>query len=222
MHFDLTHPASRPWAELGHLLGLGRQAWATFAVRVEPNDWGFEEVEAELVGAARAGDDDAFQQLVDRYQATLSTQMRRYSRNQNVVESLVHDVFVEAFLSLGSFRGNSPFEHWLRKIAVRVGYRHWKRDARDKRLIQKIRDKPVDAAIMSEQATDAVDARDQLHAVLEKLSPRDRLVLTLLYWDGNTVAEAAALTGWTQTMVKVQAHRARKRLKRILEDPDET
>ena len=43
-------------------------------------------------------------------------------------------------------------------------------------------------------------------------------MLTLLYWDDCTVAEAAELAGWTQTMVKVQAHRARKKLKRLLEE----
>ena len=54
--------------------------------------------------------------------------------------------------------------------------------------------------------------------MLEMMSHRDRLVLTLLYWDDCTVAEAAELAGWTQTMVKVQAHRARKKLKRLLEE----
>jgi len=61
-------------------------------------------------------------------------------------------------------------------------------------------------------------ASEILGDLLEGLLPRDRLVLTLLYWDGCSVAEAAELTGWTQTMVKVQAYRARKRLKRLIEE----
>jgi RNA polymerase sigma-70 factor (ECF subfamily) len=43
-------------------------------------------------------------------------------------------------------------------------------------------------------------------------------VLTLLYLEQCTVAEAAELCGWTQTMVKVQAYRARNRLRKLLGD----
>jgi DNA-directed RNA polymerase specialized sigma24 family protein len=42
-------------------------------------------------------------------------------------------------------------------------------------------------------------------------------VLTLIYLDGCSVAEAAEQAGWSQTMTKVQAHRARKKLKKLLE-----
>jgi RNA polymerase sigma-70 factor (ECF subfamily) len=52
---------------------------------------------------------------------------------------------------------------------------------------------------------------------LEKLSPRDRLVITLLHLEERSVAEAAEHTGWSQTMVKVQAFRARARLKKLLQ-----
>ena len=54
--------------------------------------------------------------------------------------------------------------------------------------------------------------------MLEKLAPRDRLVLTLLYLESRSVAEAADLAGWSESMVKVQAHRARKRFRNLLEE----
>jgi RNA polymerase sigma-70 factor (ECF subfamily) len=41
-------------------------------------------------------------------------------------------------------------------------------------------------------------------------------VLTLIYLEGCTSAEAAELTGWSRTMVKVQAHRARARLRKLM------
>jgi RNA polymerase sigma-70 factor (ECF subfamily) len=52
---------------------------------------------------------------------------------------------------------------------------------------------------------------------LEQLPPRDRLVLTLLYLESRSVAEAAELAGWSESMVKVQAHRARQKLRALLE-----
>ncbi|MEM9355724.1 MAG: RNA polymerase sigma factor [Pseudomonadota bacterium] len=180
-----------------------------------------EEAESNLIAAARNGDEDASRQIIERFQPMLSTQMSRFSRDRNVVEDLVHDVFVEALLSLASFKGKSPFEHWLRKIAVRVGYRHWKRLSREKERLEIIRTEAACTTSEPEQQSAAVEARDQLDVMLAKLSPRDRLVLTLLYWDGCSVAETAKRIGWTQSLVKVQAHRARKRLKKLLEVANE-
>jgi RNA polymerase sigma-70 factor (ECF subfamily) len=56
-----------------------------------------------------------------------------------------------------------------------------------------------------------------LHRVLDRLSPRDRLVVTLLYLENHSVADTASLTGWSQAMVKVQAFRARSKLRKLLE-----
>ena len=61
-----------------------------------------------------------------------------------------------------------------------------------------------------------------MHATLAQMAPRDRLVLTLFYLEDCPVAEIARLAGWTQTMVKVQLHRARNRLKKRLEERGST
>jgi RNA polymerase sigma-70 factor (ECF subfamily) len=62
---------------------------------------------------------------------------------------------------------------------------------------------------VSEQQDEAA----MLHALLEQLPPRDRLVLTLLHIEERSVAETAQMVGWSQVMVKVQAFRARKKLR---------
>ena len=61
-------------------------------------------------------------------------------------------------------------------------------------------------------------ADEILHALFAALPPRDRLILTLIYLDGRSIAEAAELTSWSKTMVKVQAHRARSKLKRLVRE----
>lgn len=176
--------------------------------------------DAAVVAAVLQGDDEAFSSLVEKHQATIAQQMQRFSRDATVVEELVHDVFVEAYVSLKSYHSKAPLIHWLRKIAVRVGYRYWKRRVRE-------REAAVPLSVVGERlhnfeagAARPSAAADILHGLLERLSPRDRLVLTLLYWDGLSISEAADLTGWSQAMVKVQAHRARKRLKALIEEAD--
>jgi RNA polymerase sigma-70 factor (ECF subfamily) len=59
---------------------------------------------------------------------------------------------------------------------------------------------------------------DVLKNAFVKLSPEDRLVITLLNLEEKSVRETASLTGWSEANVKVRAFRARKELKRILED----
>lgn len=175
----------------------------------------------EDIGAIDAtlhGDQNAYQRIVSKYQAEIAQQMQRFSQQPMVVEELVHDVFVEAFLSLKSYRATAPLLHWLRKIAVRVGYRFWSKRSRERKTVISLAEINEGIELLGSKAeTSSIVASELLGDLLSVLGPRDRLVLTLLYWDGCSVAEAAELAGWTQTMVKVQAYRARKRLKRLLE-----
>ena len=54
-----------------------------------------------------------------------------------------------------------------------------------------------------------------VQALLDRLPPRDRLVLLLVYVEGHNVDDAAKLAGWSKTMTKVQAFRARRKLRAL-------
>jgi len=122
-------------------------------------------------------------------------------------------VFVSAYFSLGGYRAEAPLLHWLGKIAVRVGYRHWKNQSR-RRVELPLAD--YDAPIETDRSAEA--AAEIVEQLLAKLPPRDRLVITLMYLQRHTVAEAADLAGWSQTMTRVQAWRAKKKLKKLLSE----
>ncbi len=166
------------------------------------------------------GDEDAYARLMQRYQSIIFQQMWRFTRDRTLLEELVQEVFVEVYMSLKSYKGKAPFLHWLRRIATRVGYRHWKRKARD----QKIRDAAESERIAlspTKQDTSPAEAAETLHTVLAMLPPRDRLVLSLMYFDECSTKEIAERTGWSSSMVRVQAHRARAKLKRLMEEMQE-
>lgn len=171
----------------------------------------------QCVASAQQGDADAFDQLVDFYQQAISARMWRFTRDHHTHEELVQEVFVSAFRSLDGFRGDAPFEHWLNRIATRTGYRFWRKRDRTARQIPFDPEECARLQDGAEQPASAREAADLLHSVLARLPPRDRLILTLMYWEDCSVAEAATQTGWSQSMVKVQAHRARKKLKQLLE-----
>jgi len=175
------------------------------------------EPDAADIAASLKGDGDAFARIVRRYQGEIATTLWRFTRERAVCEELVHDVFVEAYLSLPTYRGKAPLLHWLRRIATRVGYRQWKQAARERAHRQVPLEEDRVGEIPDAATDDPQAASEYLQGVLARLPPRDHLVLTLLYLEECSVEEAAQRTGWSKAMVKVQAFRARKKLRRLLE-----
>ncbi len=173
-----------------------------------------DDADARDIRASLAGDSDAYGRLLGRYQQEIARRMWRFTRDRGELEELVQDVFVEAYLGLRRFRGCSPFLHWLNRIATRVGYRFWKR-RRQARVELPLQDWD-ELAEADSQPLEAREAAEKLHELLGQLPPRDRLALTLLYLEELPVAEAAERAGWSRTMMKVQAHRARKKLRALL------
>jgi RNA polymerase sigma-70 factor (ECF subfamily) len=175
--------------------------------------------DSEDIRRTRDGDPDAYRRLVERHQDHVAQILWRFSRDRSVHEELVQDVFVEAYLSLNTYHGKAPWGHWLARIATRVGYRYWKERARQKAAVPFSLEEWDDIA-GDDQMLERIEpdrAADILHRLLGQLPPRDRLVLTMRYIEGCDVAETARRTGWTKTMVKVQALRARNKLKRLVE-----
>lgn len=174
--------------------------------------------EVRILNAARNGDPEAFGRLVRQYQQEISRQMWRFTRDPSVHEELTHDVFVEAWMSLRGFRNDAPWIHWLRRIAIRVGYRFWKQQDRAGQTSHLTSDEWSLLQGQRDQSLSAIHAAELVSLVLAQLSPEDRLVLTITMLDGCTMAEAASRCGWTVTGTKVRAFRARRRLEALLQN----
>lgn len=162
------------------------------------------------------GDGDAYRCLIERHQQQVASMMWRFSRDPRTHEELVQDVFVEAYRSLGSFRGAAPFSHWLARVATHVGYQYWRAQARERRH-PKV---PIEDWHAVEEprvgSMSPEEAAAWVHELLGRLPPRDRLVLTFRFLEERSVEETARLTGWSESMVKVQTWRARRRLEQIV------
>jgi RNA polymerase sigma-70 factor (ECF subfamily) len=164
------------------------------------------------------GDDNSFDRLVKRYQGDVARQMWRFTRDREEHAELIQEVFIAAFTSLHTFRGRGSFANWLRSIAVRTGYAFWRSRRRNRAEPRADIAQLIDERCCEEAPDDAIADAEVVHQVLAQLAPRDRLVLTLMYLEDRSVAEVAELTGWSQSMVKVQAWRARGKLRKLLGD----
>src|SRR6266436_3898759 len=74
--------------------------------------------EATLVLAAKSGDGQAFEILVERYQQRILATSRRFTRNREDAEDIVQQSFQKAFVYLHKFEGKSSFSTWLTRIAI--------------------------------------------------------------------------------------------------------
>ena len=163
-----------------------------------------------------SGDTQAYRTLMDRYQTHVSRLMWRFSRDSLVHEELVQDVFVEVYLHLKGYQGKAPFEHWLSRVAVRVGYRFWKQEARH-RTQQSLTMEHWSQIAEANTSIEAFEAGELLHRLLSQLPPRDRLVLTFRYLEELDVAQTAQKIGWSEAMVKVQCLRAKRKLDKMVQ-----
>ena len=164
----------------------------------------------------RNGDEHAYARIVHRYEIPIARQMWRFTRDPQKHEELVQEAFVEAYTSLHTFKGSAHFEHWLRKIATRVGYKFWKLKTRDTERNTKLHDNK-DLVMPSTGKASASEAGEYLYQLLEHLDAQDRIVLTLMYFEGWDTKEIAEHLGWSLSLVKVRAFRARKKLKTKME-----
>jgi RNA polymerase sigma-70 factor (ECF subfamily) len=174
--------------------------------------------DADDIALSLRGDEQAYARIVRRYQPLIARQLWKYTRDPGQLDELVQEVFVEAYTSLRGFRGDAPLLHWLRCITTRTGYRFWRLQAQ-----RRERETALDRTGELRAAKDeyaAAEAAEVAHALLAQLPPRDRLVLTLLYLEERDTREIADETGWSVAMVKVQAFRARQKLKKLLEQQD--
>jgi RNA polymerase sigma-70 factor (ECF subfamily) len=178
-------------------------------------DSGVAEIDLRDIAVALEGGQDAYGRLVKRHQDAVSKWMWRFTRDRVILEELIQDVFIEAWVSLARFKGESAFKTWLFTIATRVGYKYWRKKAKDVAITTEGADRlMIDDG---EKEVAPSEAAEALYGLFSGLPPRDRLVLTLMYFEEMDTKEIARMTGWTSSMVKVQAYRARNKLRKLLE-----
>ena len=176
----------------------------------------------DLARAAAAGSSAAFGELMRVHKCRIFAMAAGYARNHHELDDLAQDIFIRAWRGLPTWQGAAPFGHWLARVAVRACYDFLRRH-RQRRAREVSRDALLaDGVILAEPEAGTASAEEnaalvRVRCALSRLHPRDQLVLTLLELEDRTVREVAALTGWSESNVKVRAHRARTRLRRQLE-----
>lgn len=183
------------------------------------------DADAELVRRSQAGDWEAFEQLVHRYQTRVFSILRRVLRRREDVEDVAQQAFAKAYFSLRRFDFRSAFGTWLYRIVVNESY-DWLRKKRVRRLVYEAELNDAELQRLEQMVEEGraeptpsrrAEASDLVARLLDRISPQDRLLLVLKEVEGFSVAEIAEITNLNPNTVKVRMFRARERLAKALE-----
>ena len=177
--------------------------------------------EQELIAEVLDGHPDSFEPLVVKYQPRVFAIARRYARREDEVEDIVQTVFLKAYSKLSSFRGEAPFEHWLMRMATFTCYDFLRKHQRNREwnatdLSSEENDWLENVGEESTAKTDQDAAKALVNKLLDGLKPVDRHIIILLDLEGKSVKEISELTDLSESNVKVKAHRARDKMKKLL------
>ena len=179
------------------------------------------EDDVQLIHAVLAGDKSAFDILVEKYEKSVHALAWQKTGDFHDAQDITQDTFLCAYQKLSTLRNPSQFSQWLYKIAKRRSL-NWLRKNKPEKQSQSLEDAHIAeleesdyARYVSEQReTEATEhQREVVKKLLEELSEKERIVITLFYLDDMTTKEMSEFLGVSEETIRVRLHRARKRLK---------
>ncbi|HOS40366.1 MAG TPA: sigma-70 family RNA polymerase sigma factor [Spirochaetota bacterium] len=177
-----------------------------------------------VIARVLAGDADAFEEIIKRYNDKLFRYVYSKVNNYDEAADVTQDIFVMAYESLASFRGESKFYTWLFSITINYCKNHQKKSRRQASVsINRPDDTEFEMQIHDERVDieAGVIDRDSLRIVKEELFklPDDyREILVLRDIEGYSYNNISSMLSINLANVKVRIHRGREMLKKRLSE----
>lgn len=165
--------------------------------------------------------DSVFQEIYEKYHTDLFQFIFYTVKSREITEDLVQEVYIRVLKSYHQFQGKSSLKTWLFSIARNVTIDYFRKEKGLKNKIyfyfdgkqNEVKDLhpiPEEIAIQNEKIK-------QLYQCLHTCTVDQRMVLIARFLQDMTIAETAALFGWTESKVKTTQHRALKAIKKKME-----
>ena len=174
--------------------------------------------ETQIIHKIIKGDTQAFAVLVDRYKDLVFTLAIRMLKNREEAEEVSQDTFIKVYKALPKFKGDSKLSTWVYKVAyntcldrIKKNKNHYNEVTIDSFTEYKL--KTVGNAL------DALEEKEQQQTIqncLQQLASKDSFLLTLFYFEELSLEEISKIVDMEANTVKVNIHRARKRLAILL------
>ncbi len=181
-------------------------------------------MEQDFLRLAQRGEEGAINELVETYQQSVFNVCYRMLGQATEAEDATQETLVKALTNLHSYDVERPFKPWLLRIAsnecidrIRRRKNPLSLDAlgEDGAWEWKQGDSPNPEAEIVHR-----ERRDEVRAALDALSPQDRAIVTLFYWENLPYTEIEAVTGLSISAIKSRLFRARRTIAGLLMQED--
>ena len=172
------------------------------------------------IEAVRKGNVQAFSFLVEKYQKLVYTLALKLLKKPEDAEELAQDTFIRAYQKIDSYEGKSKFSTWLYSITYNACISELRK--------RRIEFKSLDDRQISDQdemkmhdyyrETKKEDQEKYLNLALSKLPEDDQVLVTLYYYENQSMDEISQITGLTVSNIKVKIFRARKQMYTLLHE----
>ncbi len=175
----------------------------------------YQDIHREIIELSKAGNQKAQYQLYKLYSKAMFNICWRILNNREEAEDLLQESFTDAFLKLDSFRYESSFGAWIKRIVINKCINYTQ-----KRKIELIY--PDNIGKMDAADDEVVDYEGiemnvkHIHEALEKLPDGYRVIFSLYALEGYDHTEISEILGVTESTSKTQYHRAKQKIKEIL------
>jgi RNA polymerase sigma-70 factor (ECF subfamily) len=172
-----------------------------------------------LINQVLQGDTWAFGVLVEQYQGYVFTVVLRMLKVREEAEEVSQDTFIKAFESLSTFRGESKFSSWLYRIAYRKALDRLRKNKKyhASELLEDITENDPATVENALQQLESKERKEHIQHCIMQLPEIDAALVTLYYFEDQSVKEIAGITELSEENVKVKLYRSRKKLFTLLQ-----
>ena len=174
--------------------------------------------EQRLVAMAQRGDQQAYGQLVTRYQQVAFRAAYLIVRESAAAEDVAQEGFVRAYQGLGRFRAGEPFRPWLLRIVTNLALNEVRARTRRGRLLERLGWASAKSEPPADRAALVGEEQQELWNAVNQLGAEDRVVLYLRYFLELPEREIALAIGKAPGTVKSRLSRASGRLRGVVEE----
>ena len=169
-------------------------------------------MERELVERAMEGDEEAFDEIVDRIGDSMHSVARRILRDTSLAQDATQQALLDCWRHLPSLRDPARFEAWAHRLLVNACYAEARRERRHRGNLRLL---PTETEI-GDSSTDLAN-HDQLDGAFRSLSVEHRTVVVLVHYLGLSPTEAAERMGTPAGTARSRLHYALQHLRSAIE-----
>lgn len=178
----------------------------------------------ELIEDFKNGKQEAFEELISRYEEKVYKLANRFTRNPEDAEEVLQDVFTTVYRKIDGFEGKSSFSSWLYRVTVNAGLMKLRKRRQNRCVHLEDVIPEIDSSLLvrTPEATNVdekvflSEMRGALHNAIQELPEEYRSVYLLRDVDGLTSREVAQVLEVSVPAVKSRLHRSRLMLRRSL------